>query len=414
MLYHASMPASRSSVLRQPAFAEFITMMALSMSLVALAIDAMLPAHGLIGTAFAVENVNDTQYMVYMLFIGLAIGQFFFGPLADNLGRKPAIYIGLAIFVAGTLVSLFAASYPMMLFGRLLQGLGVAGPRTITVAIVRDLFAGRQMARVMSFVITIFILVPAIAPSIGQFILERAGWRSIFWSFLVLAGIIGAWFVVRQPETLAPGDRQSLAPRRILANMAVVLRTRVAVGYLLAAGFISGAFVGFLGTAQQILQQQYGLGDQFPLYFALLALSVGASTMINGRVVVRIGMRPLAKGASVAATAVALGLLAAAMVWQGQPPLPLTLGCLMALFMCIGFLFGNLNALAMEPLGHIAGTAASIIGALTTLLSAVLGALCGALYNGTIVPLGLSFVVLSALTALSIFLTDEHPEVQAA
>ena len=399
---------------RAPAFAEFITAMAATMSLVALAIDTMLPAHGLIGEAYALTDINDTQYMVYMLFLGLAFGQVLFGPLADNIGRKPAIYVGLGIFAGGTLVSLAAADYTVMLAGRLLQGVGVAGPRVIAVAIVRDLFAGRQMARVMSFVITIFILVPAVAPALGQLIIEASGWRSIFWVFLVLAAAIWAWFVLRQPETLPPGDRQPLSPAAVGRNIATVLKTRASLGYMLAAGLISGAFVGFLGTAQQILQQLYGLGDRFPAHFALLALSVGTSTMINGRIVVRIGMRPLAKGAAFGISAVAAALLALAWSANGQPPLPALMACLMGMFLCIGFLFGNLNALAMEPLGHIAGTAAAIIGAMTTLIAAVLGAICGALYDSTVIPLALSFVLLGLATAAAIVVTDAGAPAEAA
>ncbi len=391
---------------KAPGFPEFIAAMAVTMSLVALAIDTMLPAHGLIGEAFGVADANDTQYMVYALFLGLAFGQLLFGPLADNIGRKRAIYVGLGIFTSGTLVSIGAADYDTMLFRRLLQGVGVAGPRVITVAIVRDLFEGRHMARVMSFVITVFILVPAVAPALGQLIIELSGWRSIFWVFLVLAALIMAWFMLRQPETLAPEDRQPLTPRVIAHNAGIVLKTRVSLGYMLAAGLISGAFVGFLGTAQQILQQLYGLGDRFPAYFALLALSVGTSTLVNGRIVVKIGMRPLAKAAAFAITAVSALLLGFALATNGQPPLPALLGCLMGMFLCIGFLFGNLNALAMEPLGHIAGTAAAVIGFMTTLVSAVLGAFAGALYDSTVIPLAVSFVVLGTATAVTLLVTD--------
>ncbi|MEO1118942.1 MAG: multidrug effflux MFS transporter [Pseudomonadota bacterium] len=408
------MTTASPRTLAQPAFPEFITAMALTMSLVALAIDTMLPAHGLIGEAFAVADVNDTQYMVYMLFLGLAFGQLLFGPLADCIGRKRAIYIGLGLFAAGTLVSLAAETYAVMLAGRLIQGVGVAGPRVIAVAVVRDLFAGRQMARVMSFVITLFILVPAVAPALGQLIINLSGWRSIFWVYFALAAVILAWFALRQPETLRPENRQPLTPAVIGGNFMAVVRTRVALGYLVAAGLISGAFVGFLGTAQQILQQLYGLGDKFPAFFALLALSVGTSTLINGRIVVKIGMRPLAKAAAFGITAVAAVLLVAALTSNGQPALPVLMACLMGMFLCIGFLFGNLNALAMEPLGHIAGTAAAVIGALTTLISAVLGAFAGALYDDTVIPLAGSFVVLGLATAATILVTDTGEPAAAA
>ena len=411
---HTAAQAQAGMPQGQPAFPEFIAAMALTMSLVALAIDTMLPAHGLIGEAYGVADANDTQYMVYVLFLGLAFGQLLFGPLADNLGRKRAIYVGLGLFAAGTLVSIGADDYETMLAGRLLQGVGVAGPRVIAVAVVRDLFAGRYMARVMSFVITVFILVPAIAPAVGQLIITLSGWRSIFWVFLLLAGAIAAWFALRQPETLRPGDRQPLSAAAIGHNVATVLRTRVSLGYTLAAGLVSGAFVGFLGTAQQLLQQLYGLGDAFPAYFALLALSVGTSTLVNGRIVVRIGMRPLAKMAAFSITAVAAVLLGLALAANGQPPLTVLMGCLMGMFLSIGFLFGNLNALAMEPLGHIAGTAAAVIGFLTTLVSAVLGAFAGALYDSTVIPLAGSFVVLGTATFVTLLVTDAGRPAEAA
>lgn len=381
-------------------------MMALTMSLVALAIDTMLPAHGLIGEEMGVQNINDTQFMVYMLFIGLGFGQLLFGPMADSFGRLPSIYLGLAIFVVGTVISLFSQTFEIMLAGRLLQGIGVAGPRIITVAIVRDLYAGRQMASVMSFIMSIFILVPAIAPALGQGIMLLSGWRTIFWTFLALAAVIAAWFAVRQPETLRPADRQTPDFATLSRNTREVLSSRIAMGYTLAAALISGAFVGFLATAQQILQVQYELGVLFPAYFAPLAFCVGASTLTNGKIVMRFGMRALATNAAMAITLISGAMLVAASFWQGTPPLWMTMAGLMSLFLFIGFVFGNLNALAMEPMGRIAGTASAAIGALTTLISSAIAVACGAFYNDTIYPLTISFFVLGMLSTLVIIATD--------
>ncbi|MEM8546806.1 MAG: multidrug effflux MFS transporter [Pseudomonadota bacterium] len=392
---------------RHPGNAEFLAMMALTMSLVALAIDAMLPAHGVIGAEFDVARANDTQYIVYTLFVGLGFGQILFGPLSDAVGRKPALFVGLTIFVVGVIVSLVADSYSGLLVGRFLQGIGVASPRVMTVTIVRDRFVGREMARIMSFVITLFILVPAFAPAIGQVLIDWSGWRSIFWSLLVAAVGIALWFVVRQPETLSPDHCQTLSPRRIGRNIVTVLSTRATLGFTLASTAISGAFVAFLGTAQQIFADQYGLGDKFPLIFGLLALSIGASTFINGAVVMRLGMRRLAKAASVAAFVSAAVLAAWASLYAGQPPLWLLLLTMMAMFLFIGFMFGNLNALAMEPLGHLAGTAAAVIGSFTTSISAVLGATSGSLYSGTVSPLAWSFTAMTAAAAIAIFVTDK-------
>ncbi|MEN7341670.1 MAG: multidrug effflux MFS transporter [Pseudomonadota bacterium] len=392
----------------QPLFPEFIIMMALTMSLVALAIDTMLPAHAVIGQELGVANINDTQFLVYTLFIGLGFGQIIFGPLADSKGRIPALFAGLGCFLVGTAISLFSNDFPTMLAGRLLQGVGVAGPRTIAVAIVRDLYKGRKMASVMSFIMTVFILVPAIAPAIGQGIMLLSGWRSIFWAYIGLALLIALWFAFRQPETLKPAYRQPLDMRTLGSNILVVVRHPVTMGYTMAAALISGAFIGFLATAQQILQVQYALGVKFPLYFALLALCVGTSQLVNGNIVMRFGMRPLAKTAAIAISIVAALIGLAAWHWQGHPPLVVTMAGLMALLLCIGFMFGNLNALAMEPMGEIAATAAAIIGAASTLISAILGVAAGSLYNGTLFPLAGSFLVLGTLTAIVIAVTAKY------
>ncbi|MEL6302504.1 MAG: multidrug effflux MFS transporter [Pseudomonadota bacterium] len=393
---------------RMPAFGEFIVMMALTMSLVALTIDALLPAHGLIGTSYGVVNMNDTQYLVYAVFYGLGISQLFFGPIADAYGRKSAVYLGLSIFTAGTLLAATAETFNGLLLGRVLQGIGIAGPRAMTVAIVRDLYVGRQMARVMSFILSFFVLVPAIAPGIGQLMLDGFGWKSIFWLYLAIAVVIVGWFVLRMPETLQKGNRQALSFRRAASNMREVLTTPIAVGYMTAATLVSSAFIGFLGSAQQIFVDQYQLGALFPVFFAALALSVGISTTINGRIVVRFGMRTLAMRASFGYAGSGGLLFACALLTGGTPPLWLTMLCLCAVFLFVGFLFGNLNALAMEPLGHIAGTAAAVIGSLVTLASGILGAISGSFYDESMLPLGASLLLFGVLTILTLWATGRH------
>lgn len=381
-------------------------MMALSMSVVALAIDTLLPAHGLIGAEFAVARTNDTQYIVYSLFLGLGLGQLFFGPLADAIGRRPAVLWGLALFALGTLVSLFAEDYAIMLIGRFLQGIGVSAPRVLTITIVRDLFVGRQMARMMSFVASLFILVPAIAPALGQGLILLSGWRSILLSYLVLAAALSLWFVFRQPETLATQYRQSLAPGRIIANIGVVIGTPAAVGFTLAATANSSAFIAFLGTAQQVFVDQYGLGNRFPLAFGLLALSIGISMFINGKIVLRLGMRWLATTAAIMTLVTSIVYVGFAVYFDGHPPLWILMPILMLLFMFIGFLFGNLNALAMEPLGHLAGTAAAVIGAFQTVVSAVFAAIGGEFYNGSVTPLASIFAGWSVVTLITVVVSD--------
>ena len=370
------------------------------MSLTALSIDAMLPALPQIGSDLNVQNSNTRQLVISTIFLGLALGQLFFGPLSDNTGRKPAIYAGYALYVAGALLSLISISFPIMLLGRLLQGIGVSAPRAVTLALVRDRFEGRAMARVMSFIMTTFILVPMIAPSLGQGILLYSGWRAIFGSFILLAIITLAWFALRLPETLAPENRAPFSLGRIISATREILKTRASLGYTVSAGLISGAFIGYLNSSQQIFQEQFALGELFPLFFAVIALSIGVASLLNTRLVIRFGMRFLVSWSLIMIFALSLIALLIALLASGQPPLWLFMTYLMLAFFCVGILFGNQNSLAMEPLGSMAGIGAAIVGSLSTLISMPLGTIIGQNYNGTILPL---IVGMAVLTGISIF-----------
>lgn len=382
-----------------PRLGEFVAMMALMTSLVAMSIDTMLPALSDIGAELGVQRVNDNQLVVTMLFLGLAVGQLFYGALSDTIGRKRAIYLGYAVFFAGSLLAIFAVSFPMMLAGRLLQGLGVAGPRGVSMALIRDRFQGSAMAQVMSFISVIFILVPIIAPTLGQAILLVADWRAIFIALFVMGVISLLWFALRQPETLPPARRAPFSIRRIARALHEVLSHPVALGYTLMAGLISGALQGYLTSAQQIFQFQYGLGTLFPLIFAINALSLGMASFVNGRVVMRYGMRTLLQKALLALCTLSILLVGVVLATHGQPPLALLMVILLPTFFCVGILFGNMNSMAMEPLGHIAGVGAAVVGSLSTLVATPLGAGIGQAYNGTLVPLALGFATF-ALGAL--------------
>lgn len=382
-----------------PRLGEFVAMMALMTSLVAMSIDTMLPALSDIGAELGVQRVNDNQLVVTMLFLGLAVGQLFYGALSDTIGRKRAIYLGYAVFFAGSLLAIFAVSFPMMLAGRLLQGLGVAGPRGVSMALIRDRFQGSAMAQVMSFISVIFILVPIIAPTLGQAILLVADWRAIFIALFVVGVISLLWFALRQPETLPPARRAPFSVRRIARALHEVLGNPVALGYTLMAGLISGALQGYLTSAQQIFQFQYGLGTLFPLIFAINALSLGMASFVNGRVVMRYGMRTLLQKALLALCTLSILLVGVVLATHGQPPLALLMVILLPTFFCVGILFGNMNSMAMEPLGHIAGVGAAVVGSLSTLVATPLGAGIGQAYNGTLVPLALGFATF-ALGAL--------------
>jgi DHA1 family bicyclomycin/chloramphenicol resistance-like MFS transporter len=383
-----------------PSFAEFVIIISLMMSITALSTDAMLPALPQIGSDLGVQNPNERQLVVSVLFLGLAFGQLFFGPLSDSIGRKPTVYAGYALYVAGSLLSILAVSFPMMLAGRLLQGLGISAPRAITLALVRDRYKGRAMAQVMSFVTTVFILVPMLAPTLGQTILLFSGWRGIFGSFVLMALITLSWFALRMPETLAPEHRAPLSLQRITDATLEIARNRIAVGYTVSAGLVSGAFLGYLNSAQQIFQEQYALGKLFPLVFGIISLSLGLASLLNARLVMRLGMRFLIRRSLFVIVGLSILALGIALLPGGQAPLWLFMAYLMVTFFCVGILFGNQNSMAMEPLGHLAGIGAAVVGSLSTLISMPLGTMIGQSYNGTVLPLVFGIALLSGLCIL--------------
>ena len=252
----------------------------------------------------------------------------------------------------------------------------------------------------MSFVMTVFILVPMLAPTLGQAILLLSGWRSIFVSFVLIALITLIWFGLRMPETLAPDDRAPFSLRRIILTTLEILKIRPAVGYTVIAGFISGAHIGYLNSAQQVFQELYVLGNLFPLFFAMVALSIGLASLLNSRLVMRFGMRPLVWWSLLFVFALSIAALGVALVTAGQPPLWFLMVYLMVSFFGVGILFGNNNSLAMQPLGRVAGTGAAVVGSLSILIAIPLGTMIGRSYNGTIFPLVAGIVILTGLSIL--------------
>jgi DHA1 family bicyclomycin/chloramphenicol resistance-like MFS transporter len=371
------------------------------MSLTALSIDAMMPALPQIGNELGVQNINERQLIISMIFLGMAVGQLFFGPLSDRTGRKPAVYAGYGVYMIGSFMAILAASFPMMLAGRLLQGLGVSAPRAITMALVRDRYAGRMMARVMSFVMTVFILVPMLAPSLGQAVLLFVGWRGIFVGFVVIALITLTWFALRMPETLSPEQRKPFSLRHIINAIFIILKNRTALGYTVSAGLVGGFFLGYLSSAQQIFQEQYALGEFFPIVFGVISGSIGLASFLNAKLVMRFGMRFLVLWSLRIILGLSVFALVVTMLTAGHPPLWFVMSYLMLTFFCNGILFGNQNALAMEPLGHLAGIGAAVVGSLTTLIQTPLGTIIGQSYNDTIFPL---VIGIATLTGLSIFI----------
>ncbi len=379
----------------EPGFAEFISITAMMMSLVALSVDTMLPALSEIGRDLGVIDNNSSQLIISLFFLGMAFGQLLYGPVSDNTGRKPAIYVGYGLFITGCLLSLVATTLPVMLAGRFLQGFGTAGPRIVSIAIVRDRYEGSAMARVMSFVMTVFIIVPIIAPALGQGMLFLAGWRAIFASFLVLALLTLVWFALRQPETLPVEKRVPFSFKRIISTMMTIFANRHAIGYTVTAGLVFGFFFGYLNSAQQIFQEMYGLGADFPFYFAVLALSIGCASLFNARFVLHHTMQSLSKRSLISISALSAGFFLLALWNHGHPPLWTLMAYLFATFFGTGILFGNLNALAMESLGKIAGIGAGVVGALSTFISLITGTAIGQCYNGSVLPLTAGFFILS-------------------
>ncbi len=371
--------------------AEFILLVAFLNALVALSIDTMLPAIGVIAHDLGAADPNDRQFIITALFGGMTVGTLIYGPASDSIGRKPAIFIGLVIFAIGALTCLFATTFSTMLAGRFIQGLGAASPRFVSTAMVRDGLAGSAMARVMSFVMTVFMLVPILAPSIGQLVLFFFHWRFIFGGFFIAALLAGLWLGFRQEETLPMDRRRPYSFLALFASGKEAVRHPVTLGYTLATGCVFSGLIAYLGTSQQIFAELYEQGALFTIWFAGFAVALALSTVANGRFVMRLGMRAITKWALRASIGLSLVFLALAIACGGKPPLALLGVYLFANFFCNGLLFGNYNALALEPVGHIAGMASAVSGFIFSVISMVGGTLVGQTYNNTVIPLAAGF-----------------------
>ena len=382
---------------------EFIALAAAMQSITALSIDAMLPALPVIGNDLNTSHANDAQLIVLIMFLGFGLGQIIYGPISDSSGRKPPIYAGMVIYIIGCLVCITSAGLMSMLSGRFLQGFGIAGPRIVINAVIRDKFEGPEMARVISFVMAVFILVPVIAPSIGQFILIVFDWRAIFGMLLLIAVIALGWFAIRLKETLDTEQRIRFSLNTSFQAVLMVLRTRKSLGYTLAIGFVFSPFIGYLSSSQQIFSDVFGMEKEFPYLFATLALSFGVASLMNARLVVTYGMRSLSIWSALIITGLSIMFFISLLVNDSEELELWVFMCfMMIVFLCIGFLFGNLNALAMDPLGHIAGVGASVIGALYSLISIPLGIVIAQNFDRTVLPLVMGFAVCGVAVILSI------------
>jgi DHA1 family bicyclomycin/chloramphenicol resistance-like MFS transporter len=388
----------------------FLVFLAMMTSIVALTIDAILPALDAISDDLGFADTADRQLLVLAVFAGLGLGQPIFGPLSDAIGRRAAASIGWGLYIAGTVLAMTAPDLGWVVAGRMLQGFGAAGPRIVATAIVRDLYESRAMARIVSLIMMVFMLVPMLAPLIGQGLEALAGWRAIFGLYLTMAVICAVWHLTL-PETLAPESRRPLRLGPLARALVEVLSTRPTMLYTAGAGMIFAAFAGFLAAAQQVYEEIFGLGPLFPLVFALMALVFAGAQFANSRLVMTLGMRRLCR---IAATLVVTGGVAALLceaVATGPMSLWLFLVLLTPIFMGSALLFSNLTALALEPLGHIAGTASSVVMSISTLTAVPLGTLVAGQVGSTPLPLFVGFAVFGALALAAVVLADRsrHP-----
>ena len=372
---------------------EFIALMAGLMSLVALSIDALLPALKQIGISLNIQqNSTDNQLLVTMIFLGLGFGQLISGPISDSLGRKPVIYYGFIVFIIASFICINATSIEMMVFGRILQGIGLSAPRTISIAMVRDSFEGNYMAKIMSFIVVIFILVPIVAPAIGKLMLDAYGWKFIFYSQLIFGFFVMLWLWKRQPETLKKEKRTKLSINLFVEGTKEFLKHKQAIIFTLISGFITGSFMVYLSASQQIFQVQYDLVEEFPYIFAGLAISVGFATFLNGTFVMKFGMLKLISTFLIVFTIIPV-IYIVLFYGKENPNINVLLSFFALQFFAIGFLFGNLRALAMQPVGHIAGVGAAINGFVSTIMAVPIATLIGKSVKTTTLPLFVGFLV---------------------
>lgn len=378
---------------------EFIALMAAIFAVLAFSIDAMLPAFPQIAEEVTPDAVNRAQLVLTSFVFGMGLGTIFTGPLSDAFGRKAVITAGLGLYIVGAALAYVSQSLELILAARVLQGLGAAAPRTVPMAMMRDLYEGRKMAQIGSFVMTVFMLVPAVAPSIGALVIDLVGWRYIFVLFITIAVIVGLWLNIRQPETLPAEERRPLNWAATMAAVGEVMSNRLVVIYIAVLTLGFSQMFATISSTQQIYDITYGKGESFPTWFAVSALIAISGTLINASLVMTVGMRRIVITAYAAQTVLSLAFLmilvlgivpAADLFW-------LWFFWSVSIFFMAGLTFGNLNALALQPLGHIAGTAASVITAISTILSVIIAAPIGLAFDGTPVPLLAGTVLCSGL-----------------
>lgn len=388
------MPANMSRV-------EFIALVGVMFATIAFSIDAMLPALPEIGAELTPDAVNRAQLILTSFVLGMGLGTFFAGPLSDAFGRKPVILAGLIVYIGASVLAWAASTLELILAARVVMGIAAAAPRIVTVAIVRDLFVGREMARIMSIAMMVFVLFPAFAPAMGAGIIAFTGWRGIFAAFILFAVIVMVWMSARLPEPLPVAQRRPFRAPLLAAALAELVRNPTVRLSIMVQTLCLGMLFTMLTMVQPVYDIIFDKSASFPIWFGGIALMSGTASLLNAAVVVRLGMRRLVtwalmaqlvlSGLMLALTGIDLPLtaeFALFVVWQTS------------LFFMAGITLGNLNAIAMEPMGHIAGMAASVMGAISTVGAAAIAAPIGLLFDGSLVPLAAGLFTLSAMSVL--------------
>ncbi|TDL81662.1 Bcr/CflA family efflux MFS transporter [Palleronia sediminis] len=387
-------------------YAEFVAMIALLMALNAAAIDVYIPALADIGTALGVAEENRRQIIITAYVVGFGAAQIVYGPLSDRFGRRRVLFAGLAIYIAGSIAAVFAGSFEALLAWRFVQGVGAAATRVVATSVVRDRFKGAEMASVMSLVMMVFMVMPVFAPNLGALVLLVGNWRELSAVMTVFGLVALVWSWARLPETLAPERRRPLTGAKLVEAFGIVVTDRIAAFYTLAMASFFGVLFAFIAQSEQVFTQVFGLGKGFTLYFSLIAVFMAGSSFANSRLVRRIGTHRISQGALCAFIALSALHLGLALAMGGATPFPLFLVLFILTMCCFGFVPTNFNALAMEPLGHVAGTGSAVLGAAQTMLGGLLGAGVGLLYDGTIVPLLAGFTGLATLSLVLVAVAE--------
>ena len=396
--------ATPAPAFKGPAFPEFVALIAMMMALNALAIDAMLPALPAIGEALGVANENSRQWIITAYLLGFGVAQLIYGPLADRYGRKPILMIGLSLYVLFSVLAAFATSFELLIAARVGTGLGAAALRVLAVSIVRDRYSGRTMARVMSLSFLVFLGIPIIAPTLGQLVLTVAPWPWIFGVLALAGGAFMLWAAIRLPETLHPEDRMPIRVGRIASAFREAVTNRQAIGYTLAMTCITGALFGFINSSQQIFFDVFEAPELFTTVFALVAGGIAVASLLNARLVEKLGSRLISHAAllgfiTMAAIHAAVTLAGHETIW--------TFGILQGLTMfCFGLIAGNFGSMAMEPMGHIAGTASSAQGFISTTAGSLIGFLIGQQFAGSATPMAAGIAVCGAVAVVFVLVAE--------